>query len=100
MWTQYLTYEFTLQIAGIAGFLCYIIGFAGVQLGFIDGNNIGYTLWSLAGASLVLTSLMGAFNLASMLIQVSWIIICISGLIRRAWTTPQDKPQVTFATSR
>lgn len=79
------------QAAGVAGFLCYIIGFAGVQLGFIDGNSNGYTLLSLAGASLVLFSLIGAFNLASMLIQISWIIICLAALLRRA-LNPNHRP--------
>lgn len=84
MWADLLTHEQLLQCAGVAGFVCYIIGFASLQLGYLDGNGIPYTLWSLAGAMLVLTSLMGAFNLASMLIQVSWIIICVVGLIRRS----------------
>jgi hypothetical protein len=84
MWTQFFTHDAFLQTAGIAGFICYIIGFAGVQLGYIDGNSSTYTLWSLSGASLVLISLLGAFNLASMLIQISWIIIGITGLVRRA----------------
>jgi len=90
MGTQFLTYELLLHCAGIAGFLCYIIGFAALQLGYIDGNGTAYTLWSLAGASLVLVSLLGAFNLASLLIQVSWIIIGLTGLIRRALNRPAN----------
>ena len=72
------------QAAGVLGFLFYITGFAGVQLGYMNGNSNAYTLTSLTGASLVLVSLTGAFNLASMLIQVSWIIICVTALLRRA----------------
>jgi hypothetical protein len=75
--------DFT-QVAGIFGFLCYIMGFAGGHMGYINGNGNVYTLTSLAGASLVLLSLIGAFNLASMLIQISWIVICITALLRRS----------------
>lgn len=88
MWSHFITSGHLFQLIGIAGFICYIIGFASLQLGYLDGNSKAYTLWSLAGASLVLTSLIGAFNLASMLIQVSWIIICIVGLIRRSLNRP------------
>ncbi|PTX54028.1 hypothetical protein C8N43_2833 [Litoreibacter ponti] len=72
------------QIIGIAGFLAYMAGFAGLQLGLIDGNGTVYIWTNLVGASLVLISLLHAFNLASLLIQVSWIIIGLAGLIRRA----------------
>ena len=78
------------QVAGIFGFLFYIMGFAGVQLGYIDGNGNTYTLLSLAGASLVLLSLIGAFNLASMLIQISWIIICLTALLRRSLNSKHE----------
>jgi hypothetical protein len=90
MWTQFFTHDLMLQTAGVAGFICYIIGFSGVQLGFIDGNGATYTLWSLAGASLVLTSLLGAFNLGSMLIQISWIVVGTTSLIRRALNSSKN----------
>lgn len=87
---EFITQDQLFQLAGIAGFLCYIIGFAAVQMNWINGNGNAYTLWSLAGASLVLISLVGAFNLASLLIQVSWIVICLTALIRRALNRPQN----------
>ncbi|MEM9583741.1 MAG: hypothetical protein AAGA08_11550 [Pseudomonadota bacterium] len=71
-----------LQITGVLGFLSYMGGFAALQLGKLDGNGIGYVLTNIIGATLVLISLIGAFNLASLLIQVSWIVIGCCGILR------------------
>lgn len=72
------------QIIGLAGFLAYMAGFAGLQLGWLDGNGSTYVWTNIIGASLVLISLTHAFNLASALIQISWIVIGVAGLVRRA----------------
>lgn len=71
-----------LQVIGVAGFLSYMAGFAALQLGYLDGNGPLYALSNVVGAALVLISLTSAFNLASLLIQVSWIIIGCYGLAR------------------
>ena len=71
------------QIVGVFGFFVYIASFALLQLRMIDGNSNLYSLLNIVGASLVLLSLMEAFNLASMLIQVSWIFIGIAGICMR-----------------
>ena len=71
-----------LQLAGIFGFMSYMGGFAALQLGKLDGNGPVYALTNVTGAILVLISLASAFNFASMLIQISWIIIGCFGLIR------------------
>ncbi len=80
--------ETVFQLIGIAGFLSYMVGFAALQLGLIDGNGAAYTIANILGAFLVLISLTTAFNLASLLIQVAWIFIGIYGLWRRLsrWT--------------
>lgn len=73
-----------LQFAGIAGFMSYMGGFAALQMGRLDGNGPVYALTNVTGAVLVLISLASAFNLASMLIQISWIVIGCFGLVRFA----------------
>lgn len=75
--------ETVFQLIGIAGFFSYMAGFAALQLGFIDGNGTVYTVSNLLGACLVLISLTTAFNLASLLIQIAWIMIGLYGLWRR-----------------
>ena len=71
------------QALGVFGFLLYIGSFAALQLRMLDGNGMVYTMCNLAAASLVLISLIYDFNLASALIQVSWIGIGCVGLMLR-----------------
>lgn len=71
-----------LQFIGIAGFIAYMTGFAALQMGYLDGNGPSYALTNVIGATLVLISLASAFNLASMLTQVSWIFIGCCGILR------------------
>ena len=71
------------QVIGVCGFLAYMTGFAGLQLGWLDGNGCAYCVSNIIGASLVLVSLYHAFNVASALIQVAWIVLGLLGLYRR-----------------
>lgn len=68
---------------GVFGFLLYIGSFAALQLRVIDGNSMLYTLLNLGAAALVLVSLIHEFNLASALIQTSWIVIGLVGVVLR-----------------
>ena len=70
---------------GIAGFLTYLAAFGALQMRLIDGNGMLYAIMNILAASFVLVSMIEAFNLASALISVSWIIIGLIGLIWRAW---------------
>lgn len=68
------------QATGVLGFFAYMGSFALLQARLIDGNGPVYALMNVIAASLVLISLADAFNLASLLIQVSWIIIGLAGI--------------------
>ncbi|MEM6407174.1 MAG: cyclic nucleotide-binding domain-containing protein [Pseudomonadota bacterium] len=69
-------------VAGLLGVAFYLGGYAALQLGFVRGSGYAYTLMNLLGASFLLISLWTDFNLASLLIQVSWITLSIIGLTR------------------
>lgn len=71
------------ETVGVVGFVCYIAAFGAVQLGLMDGNRLSYTLLNLLAACLVGISLIAEFNLASALIQGSWIVISLIGLTLR-----------------
>ncbi len=73
------------EVTGVLGFLCYISAFGAVQLGCLDGNSTTYSLVNILAASLVAVSLLHDFNLASALIQGSWIVAGLTGLSLRAW---------------
>lgn len=72
------------EIIGIFGFLFYLLAFGAVQLGCMNGNGVTYSLTNVLAASLVAVSLTADFNLASALIQGSWILIGLIGLALRA----------------
>jgi len=66
------------------GFAAYLGGFGALQFGWLDGNGKTYAWINVIAASFVLISLYDAFNLASVLIQVSWIVIGYVGIVRRS----------------
>lgn len=72
------------RLVGITGFIAYFLSYFLLQTGHITGAGLPHTLLNLAAASLVLISLIQDFNLASALIQISWILISIMGLCRIA----------------
>ena len=80
-----------LQTVGILGFLTYMASFALLQARVIDGNGTTYCVMNILAASLVLVSLADAFNLASLLIQVSWITIGLTGLSLRLFWAKQNR---------
>ncbi|MEM7258468.1 MAG: hypothetical protein AAF404_13905 [Pseudomonadota bacterium] len=70
------------EFIGVAGFIFYMLAYALLQMGKLSGHGYAYTLLNMIAAILVLISLIHQFNLASLLIQVSWVAISIYGLIR------------------
>ncbi len=80
---QYLSAIGPLQLIGVLGFLVYVLAFGWLQLGWLDGNSAKYSLCNVLAASLVAISLFAEFNLSSALIQGSWILIGLFGLVKR-----------------
>lgn len=72
-----------LQAIGVLGFVLYVGGFFLVQNGSVCGNGVLYPLSKVVAAGCVLISLVAAFNLASFLIQVSYIGIGLYGVAMR-----------------
>ncbi len=72
------------QFIGLVGFFTYLGSFFSLQMGWLDGNGNRYALLNIAAAACVLFSLLETFNLASALIQISWIAIGLGGLALRA----------------
>ncbi len=84
-----------MQLFGLAGFATYLGGFSAIQFGLLDGNSRLYSLISITAASFVLMSLMEHFNLASALIQISWITIGVSGIIWKTYSARREPSPVT-----
>ena len=79
--------EFTIwSISGLAGVALYLSAYGGLQLGLLRGSSVMYTVLNMLAAAFVAVSLVEAFNLSSLLIQVFWIGLSIIGLARMAWS--------------
>lgn len=76
---------------GVVGFILYMVGFAALQFEFMDGNNVAYCVINIVAAGCVLLSLTVDFNLASALIQCSWILIGSIGLAIRRRKSREDR---------
>lgn len=68
---------------GVAGFVTYIISFCLVQTGRLCGNSVAFAVANVVAAAFVLISLVNAFNMASFLIQISFISIGLCGIWRK-----------------
>lgn len=68
--------------AGIAGTIVFLLSYAALQTGLIRGQGYLYALLNLLGAALVLVSLSKTFNLSAAILQVSWIVISLVGILR------------------
>lgn len=90
MFAQDQIFVLLLEMTGVIGFVFYMLAYGLLQMGRISGQGYCYTLMNMLAASLVLISLTHQFNLASVLIQLSWIVISIVGLCRLSRQQPDD----------
>ncbi len=71
--------------AGLAGVLMILAAYAGAALGQLDPKGFWPLLANLAGACGILVSLLlGAFNLSSTIMEGSWALVALAGLLRLA----------------
>lgn len=71
------------DLAGLAGVVLILAAYLMLQLGRWDGIDLRYTGLNLAGALLIILSLIYEFNLSAFLMEVAWVAISLLG-IRRA----------------
>lgn len=90
---EYLGLIGPLHLAGVLGFIIYLLAFGKVQFGQMDGNSVTYSLCNVVAASLVAVSLIAEFNLSSALIQGSWIVIGLVGLSKRLFANRSQNSQ-------
>jgi hypothetical protein len=70
------------DFAGIAGVILILIAYLMLQLGRWGGTDLRYTLFNLAGALLIILSLVFDFNLSAFLMEVAWVLISCIGIYR------------------
>jgi hypothetical protein len=71
--------------AGLAGVLMILVAYAGAALGRLDPKGFWSLLANFVGACGILVSLlMTHFNLSSTVMEGSWALVALAGLIRLA----------------
>lgn len=71
--------------AGLAGVLMILAAYAGAALGRLDPKGVWSLTANLVGACLILVSLLVAdFNLSSTVMEGSWALVALAGLVRLA----------------
>lgn len=68
---------------GLLGFGLYVLSYFLLTTHRLDSRTATYFVINLVAAGLVLVSLIGAFNLASLMIQIFWIAVSILAIVRR-----------------
>jgi hypothetical protein len=72
--------------AGLAGVLVILIAYAGAALGRVDPERPFSLSCNLAGACLILWSLLTqSFNLSATAMEGAWALVSLAGLLRWAW---------------
>ena len=67
---------------GLLGTAMILAAFALLQAGRVSGTGLPYQLLNLFGASGVLVSLLGTFNLSVFLLEVAWVGVSLYGIAR------------------
>src|SRR5215468_4380573 len=67
---------------GALGLMLYLGSYLALQLGLIRGDDWVFPSFILAAALCMIVSLTARFNPFSMLVEVSWAVISVIGLIR------------------
>ncbi|HET7558082.1 MAG TPA: hypothetical protein VFK08_08425 [Rhodanobacteraceae bacterium] len=68
-------------IVGIVGTLLVLLAFFLLQARKLHGNGAIYQLLNAFGAAAIIVSLVYEFNLASMVLEIAWLLISIYGLV-------------------
>ena len=74
-----------LDMAGVLGVGLILLAYAGAAFGKLDPKAWPSLALNLIGALLILGSLTESFNLSAVLMEGSWALVALIGLIRLAW---------------
>ncbi|OGT59263.1 MAG: hypothetical protein A3F14_01185 [Gammaproteobacteria bacterium RIFCSPHIGHO2_12_FULL_43_28] len=72
------------DMIGIIGVVLVLVAYYLLSTNKLSSRNLSYPLLNLIGAFLILYSLLFNWNLASVVIEMAWILISVIGLYRIA----------------
>lgn len=74
--------ELSADIVGNIGVVCFLSAYFLLQKGVVLHNQASYLLLNLAGALLLIFSLLVNWNLSAFLLEAAWALISIYGLYK------------------
>jgi hypothetical protein len=72
------------DLVGLAGVALVLVGYAATTLGRLHAQGATALAINFIGPSLILLSMVRAFNLSAALVEAAWALIAFSGLMRIA----------------
>ena len=71
-----------IDLIGILGVIIIIIGYMLLQLGKMDASDLSFSVLNTLGAFLIIISLLYDWNLASFIMEFTWMMISLYGIIK------------------
>lgn len=68
------------DILGTVGVATIVVTYVLLQLGRIGSDQLSYSLFNAAGASLILVSLYFSFNFPAFVVEFFWLLISLFGI--------------------
>ncbi len=84
------------NVLGFTGTFLYLLAYGLLCKQSISGDSVTYLVMNLLAASLVCVSLIKYWNAPAFVIQASWILISVYGLINRARNKPNPNLNAPF----
>ena len=66
---------------GLAGTALILIAYFATQIRYMSSDDLAFPVFNLIGAALILFSLWYDFNLAFFLLEASWVVISLIGIV-------------------
>ena len=70
------------NLIGIGGVIIVLLTYLLLQSKVLTAQDISYSLLNIIGAGMILTSLYYEWNLASVIVEISWVVISAMGLYK------------------
>jgi hypothetical protein len=70
------------DLTGILGVIIIIIGYMLLQLERMDAKDLSFSVLNTFGALLIIISLLYAWNLASFIMEFTWMMISFYGIVK------------------
>ncbi len=71
-----------IDLIGIVGVIIIIIGYMLLQLGKMDASDLSFSVLNTLGALLIIISLLYDWNLASFIMEFTWMMISLYGILK------------------